>query len=366
MDAANRFPFRAAVALAVGLMAATGCQKRGPAAGGALVPSVQVVAVAAKRQPISETLSLVGTIAANEMVEIKSETDGVVQEINCQEGQPVKQGQLLVRLDETKLAAAVAEAEANNKLSRSNFERARQLYKDKLISEQEYDQAASTFAVNEATVHLRARELKDTLIYAPFSGIIGARNISPGQVITKSMTLTWLVDLDPVKVEISLPERFLSQLRIGQTIAIRVAAYPDRPFTGQVYFIAPQVDPVTRTALVKALIPNPNSELRPGMFANLDLTLRIRENAVVIPEVALSQVLDDNHANVYVVDDTQTVQLRNVVLGVRLKGRVEVLTGLAGGEKVIVEGVQKVGPGAKVRFAPAEASAPYEAEDNGV
>jgi membrane fusion protein (multidrug efflux system) len=340
----------------------SGCSKKA-ASGPMQMPPVQVVVMEAKRRPVSETLSLVGTVTANEMVEMKSETDGVVLEISFEEGQAVQKGQLLIRLDESKLNASQAEGEATFRLSKANFERSEQLFKDKLISQQEYDQAASISSLNQASLELRQRQLKDARIFAPFKGLVGARNISPGQVISKNTTLTWLVDCDPVKVEFNVPERFLSQLKIGQDIEIGVATFENRKFQGKVFFISPYVDPASRTSLVKAQIPNPKIELKPGMFANLDLTLQVRQNAIVIPEVALSQILDGERARIFVVDASQTVQVKEVKLGFRLPGEVEVVSGLEGGEKIVLEGIQKIGPGSKVKLAPPEAAKPYLKDD---
>lgn len=335
-----------------------GCKKAasGPA-GGSGMPAIQVIAVEAMRRAVSETLSLPGTIAANEMVEIKAETDGIVQEINFVEGERVAKGQLLVKLDETKFAATFAEAEASLKLSQSSYDRAKQLFKDTLISQQEFDQASSTLGINQATVDLHRRQLKDARIHAPFSGIVGARQISPGQVITRNTTLTWLVDLDTVKVEVKVPERYLRQLQIGQPLEFSVAAFPGDKFRGEVYFISPQIDESTRTALVKARIANPDAKLRGGMFASLDLTLQLRDAAIVIPEPALMS--NGDSFAVFVVDDKSSAQMRPIEVGLRLAGKAEVLKGLNGGEKVIVEGTQKLRPGAPVKLAPKEAAAPY-------
>src|SRR6266511_1260002 len=298
------FSLVAGVAL---LLGPTGCKKAGASGPGGM-PPIQVIAVEAKRQPVTESLPLIGSLAADEMVEIKAEVEGVVQEILFTEGQRVEKGQLLIRLDETKFATALAEAESNFKLSQANFERARQLFKEKLISQQEYDQVSATFDVNQAALDRRKRELKDARIYAPFAGIMGARMISPGQVITRNAILSCLVDLDPIKVELDVPERFLSQVQVGQTLDLKVAAYPTNRFEGKVYFVAPSVNPDTRTTLVKAQIPNPNHELKPGQ---------------------------------------------------QPPGQVKKVSGLEAGEKVVVEGVQKIGPGAKVTLAPAQAAAPY-------
>ncbi len=335
---------------AAGCFGLAGCGKKKDA-GPKGPPVVQVVAVEAKRQPVAETLSLVGSVAAKEMVDIKSETDGVVQEIRFTEGQHIEKGQLLVQLDESKLAATLAEAEANFKLSRANYERSQQLLKDKLISQQEFDQAAAVFNVNQASLDLKRRELKDTRIHAPFAGVIGARFVSPGQVISKNTTLSYLIDFDPVVVEFNVPERFLSQAQVDQVVEVGVAAYPGRKFKGKVYFVSSFVDTATRTALVKAYIANPDAELKPGMFANLDLTLTIRENSVVIPEVAISQLLEGGRANVFVVGNGEKAVPALVKLGVRLAGRVEVIDGLKGGEKVIVAGGQLLHPGMKVEIA---------------
>ena len=332
-----------------------GCGPKKTAGPGApMKMEMQVVAVDAKREPVSEIISLVGNILANESVEIKSEIDGTVAEIGFQEGQPVKKGHLLIRLDDSKLAAAVAESEANFGLTKSNFERSQQLFKEKLVAQQEFDQTESAFQITKANLELKQQQLKDARILAPFAGIVGGRVVSPGQVITKSTTLTWLTDVDPVKVEINVPERFIGQLKVGQKIQIRVASYPGKKFDGEVYFIAEQIDPTTRTAFVKARIPNPELLLKPGMFANLDLTLSVRENAIVIPETAVSQLMEGGSGMVFTVDKANTAQMRKVKLGIRFAGKVEVVEGLAEGEKVIVEGLQKIGPGMPVKFGVSE------------
>lgn len=346
--------FRSAALITLILAAGAGCKKPAQAAMGGTAPVSQVIVARPARQPVAETLSLVGTLAANEIVELKSETDGVVQEILFREGQPVKKGDLLVRLDETKLAASLAEAEANFKLSEVNNERTKQLSRQELISQQESDQVRALYSVNQATLELKKRQLQDARIYASFDGVVGDRQISPGQVISKNTTLTWLIDADPVKAEFNVPERFLSQLQLKQTIELIVAAYPGRRFKGEVFFISPFVDAASRTALVKAKIPNPTNELKPGMFANLDLTLQVRPEALVIPETALTRILEGDRAMIFIVNSSNRVEMKRVELGVRLAGGVEVRSGLQGTERVIVEGTQKVGPGAAVSIKAAE------------
>jgi len=219
------------------------------------------------------------------------------------------------------------------------------------------DQAAAQFQGNQAGLDLKKRQLKDARIRAPFGGTIGSRQISPGQVIGKNTTLTWLVDLDPVKAEVNVPERYLSQVSVGQKIEFSVAAFPNERFQGEVYFISPQLDSATRTALVKARIPNPKRQLKGGMFASLALTLQLRDSAIVVPEPALMS--NGDMVTVFVVDEKNTAQVRPVKVGLRLAGKAEVISGLESGDKIVVEGVQKLFPGAAVKAAPAEAAAPY-------
>ncbi len=292
-----------------------------------------------------------GTIEANEIVEIKAETIGIVEEIVFEEGQDVAAGDVLIRLDRKKLESAMEESSANLRLSQSELVRNEQLYREELISRQEYDQSAARVETLSAVGELRKRELKDAQVLAPFAGVVGARNVSPGQVITREQTLTWLVDLDPVKVKFNVPERFLQVARKGQSVSIKVAAYSDRSFKGEVYFVAPFVDIETRNIEVKAMVPNPERLLIPGMFSNLELTLTIREEALVIPEMALFRTLEGDMAMVYVVGADNVAEMRSIAIGERLPGKVEVLSGLELGELVITEGTQKIGPGAPVMIS---------------
>lgn len=334
-----------------------GCKKQQAAGGPPPNPPTSVLAAEAKKQSVAETLSVVGTLTANESIEVKAETDGTVAEILFQEGQPVKKGDLLIRLDESKFASALAEAEASLKLSALTYERNKELSREKLVSQQEFDQAAAQFQVNQATVELRKRQLADTRIFAPFAGLTGSRLVSPGQVIMKSTMLTWLVDLDTVKAEFNVPERFLRELKIGQPLTFSVAAYPKESFRGEVYFLAPQIDPNNRTLLMKARVPNADRKLKPGMFANLELAFTLREDAIVIPESALMSV--GERTSVYVIDADGKAQPRPVKVGLRMANAIEITQGLEAGEKVISEGVQKVRPGGAVKaMAPQSNSTP--------
>ena len=339
-------------------LAFTACRKSpGAAAGAAGAFAIRVVALPAREEPVIDTVSLVGSVTPNEMIEVKSEMDGMVKQIGFEEGQRVEKGQMLVLLEETKLAAALAEADANLRLAKTSFDRTADLHRNKLISQQDYDQAAATFSANEAGVDLKRRLLSDARMTAPFSGIAGSRQISPGQVISRNTLLTTLVDLDVVKVEVSVPERYLSQVHVGLGVGFKVAAFPGETFQGEVYFISPQLDTGTRTALVKARIANPGGRLKGGMFANLDLTLQLRKSALVIPEPAV--INNGDITMVFVINTNHTAEMKTVKVGLRLAGRAEILSGLHAGDTAVVEGVQKLRPGALVELSGPESAAPY-------
>jgi len=323
---------------------ASGCGRREP--GGGPGGAVHVVGFRAIEQPIEERVAVVGTLVANESVDIKSELDGVVEEMSFEEGQRVNAGETLFRIDRSKLEASLAEAEANLKLAEATLGRYAALAESRAVSQQEVDQARMNFEARLATVKLMHAQLQDATLIAPFAGIVGARLVSVGQYVTRGQQLSSLVETDPMKVEFNVPERFLSQVAEGQELDVRVAAYPDESFRGTVYFIDPKVNPETRTVLIKARLPNPDGRLRPGMFSNLTLILQVRQNAVVVPETAL--MLRGQSTSVFVVNEQALIEAREVNAGVRLAGWVEIASGLKVGETVILEGLQKVHPGAQV------------------
>lgn len=335
--------------LVVGLLLVltlSGCGKGGPSGGAPEGRAVSVVGFRALKQPVKERVAVVGTLVANESVDIKSKIDGVIEAILFEEGQKVEEGMELLWIDQRKLEASLAEAEANLTLAESTLDRYTALAQTRAVSGQEVDQARSTYQVRLATVELMRAQLEDATVIAPFEGRLGARLVSIGQYVNKGQGLTSLMDMDPMKVELNVPERFLGRLEVGQVLEVSVAAYPQERFSGRVYFVDPRVDTDTRTVLVKARVPNPKEKLRAGMFASLDLILQVRENAVVIPESALLLMADE--ASVFVVEDGKA-QPRSVTTGVRMAKALEIRSGLSAGEMVVIEGTQKLAPGVSVK-----------------
>ncbi len=320
-----------------------------PHGGGMGAFAVNVVAVKALKQTVLDKVAVVGSLSPNESVLIKSEIDGAVAEIKFEEGQAVAQAQELIILDQEKLQAAYEEAKANLGSAQVTFDRMKALVEGGAVSRQEYDQASFKLAGQKSQVDLLKAQLDDTVITAPFAGIAGERKVSLGQVIAKDMILTEIIDASLMKAQFHVPERYLSRLSVGQAIELSVAAYTGETFKGEVFFIDPKVDEMTRTVLVKAKIPNPESKLKVGMFAKLELVIDQKLDGVVIPETALIPKGAD--VFVYVVDAESKAQMKKVKVGIRMPHELEILEGVSAGDTVITEGYQKIGPGSLVKVA---------------
>lgn len=331
---------------------AAGCGR--PPAGGGGPPSdfsVSAVVAPASSETIEISVQLVGSLKARESVDIVSEVSGTVAEILFTDGQVVKENQLLIRLDDAKLKARLAEAKARLALAETNFKRSKDLLKSQTISQQEYDQAKSEFEVADSSFRLIEEELGDAEIKAPFAGVVGERLVSPGAYLSAGQAITRLVQMDSLEAEFRIPEIYLRQIKHGQKIEMQSVALPGIEILGEVFFVSPLVDENSRTVLVKALVPNDSMQLKPGLFGKLNLVLEERAGAIMIPEASVRYAGDQ--ASVVVMDANGKAEFRNVTVGQRYPGRVEISEGLSEGERVVVEGYQKMGPGTGIMISPA-------------
>lgn len=328
------------------LVSFTGCGGGGGGGGAAAgPPPTPVEMVTVSTGEIIESLSSLGTVQANESVAIKAEAEGVVTAVQFTEGQMVEAGQKLFELNSGKETAMLARAQADAEIARVTLERSRTLAGTKAISQQEIDDWKARLAARDADVALYREQLSDTLVTAPFKGVVGGRNVSLGQFVNSSVVLLTLVDNSRVKVTYHVPEKELSRIRTGQSVSLRVAAYPGRKFQGEVDLIDPVVDQSTRMASVRALVPNAESLLKPGMFAQVDTVVGKRPDALVVPEAAVVPSL--RGFSVYLVKQG-VATLTQVELGVRQPGRVEIKQGLTVGDEIVTSGIQKLMDGAKV------------------
>lgn len=335
------------------LVATAGCGKP-PAAGGP--PGefmVQAVVAPAVRDTVRNEVQVVGSLAARDTLDVVSEITAPVKEILFTEGEVVREGQEIARLDDEKLSARLAEAKARRQLAETNYGRAQELFQSQTISQQEFDQAKAEFDVAVAGYNLLARELEDTVIKAPFDGVVGARMVSPGQFMSVGQPVTRLVRLDPLEVNFRIPERYVGMIRNGQPVSMESVAMPGAAIEGTIFYVDPVIDTATRTVAAKARVANPDRTLKPGLFGNLKVVLEERQDALVIPESAVRYAGDQ--ASVVVMNGEGKAEFRNVRVGQRAAGRVEITEGLAEGERVVVEGYQKMGPGTGIIISPASA-----------
>jgi membrane fusion protein, multidrug efflux system len=320
----------------------------GPSSAGADAergPGVVVAPVVRVRFPL--TVEALGNARANEAIEIRPQISEAVVAIRFEEGARVAAGQVLVELEDAEALAGVAAAKAALVDSESQFRRADQLLKTKAVPASQVEQAAARRDADRAALAAAEARLSETIVRAPFAGRVGLRRISLGSLVSPQTVITTLDDTDTIKLDFSVPETVLARLVTGLSIVARSAAWPDERFVGTVTTIDTRVDPVSRSLMVRAALPNPEGHLRAGMFLSVTL-LREDVVALVVPEESL--VPEQSRQFVWVVDAEERVERRQVEIGRRRPGQVEVLGGLAPGERVIVEGTQKVSPGQVVQI----------------
>ncbi len=305
---------------------------------------------AARAEPVSlaETVAAVGTLRAAESVVVKPEVAGRILSIHFDGGARVRKGDLLVALDASIPAAEVQQTRAELALARANYQRSDDLAKQKFLSERARDEAASALHVLEARLELAQARLAKMMIRAPFAGVLGLRNVSPGDYVREGDVLVTLEDVSRMQVDLRLPERYLGQLRRGQRLDVEFDAYPGRRFPATLEAIDVQVDANGRSVVARGQMPNPDGLLRTGMFAKIALTLGQREQAVMIPEEAVFAVGQEQY--VFRIEQGRAERVR-VTTGLRRDGRVEIVEGIRGGEQVVTAGQLKLAPeGSEVRI----------------
>ena len=308
--------------------------------------AIPVETVAVKQEALVRSIVAVGSLLANEQVMLQPEFAGKVVTIHFKEGQKVNKGDLLVTLDDSIYKAELNQADARLKLSQANTKRINSLRKKGLSNEQEEDQAVSELGVNRASRVLARTRLEKMAIHAPFDGTIGLRGISEGDYLTSGQDIVTLINSNPIKLEFRIPEVYLSEVAIGQKVDVRVDAFRGDSFSGEVYAIAPEVDVGGRSFMVRAQIANNDGLLVPGLFAQVELELERKENALLIPEAALMPAGDKQY--VYRIDDGKAVRTE-VALGMRQGDMVEIISGLVPGAQVVTAGQMKIMDGSKVQ-----------------
>ncbi|MDP3814031.1 efflux RND transporter periplasmic adaptor subunit [Pseudomonas sp.] len=307
-------------------------------------PLVEVVQV--EKSLVRDELITFGSLRSDESVMIRPEIAGRLASLHFSEGQSVTAGALLVSLDDSISRAELAQAQANINLAEKKFARAQLLFQRGASNAQALDEASALQQAARANLALAQARLDQTQIVAPYDGVLGLRQVSPGDYLSEGQDIVNLEVLDPLKVDFRIPQKAVSQIRLQQGIEISLDAYPGERFSGEIFAINPHLDEAGRSQAIRAHIGNAERRLRPGQFVKVSVILAERPNALVIPEEAVMPVGAQSLVNLVV---GGKVELRQVKLGKRLAGKVEVREGLRGDETLIGAGWQKVRAGMAVR-----------------
>ncbi len=312
-----------------------------PPGGAAVVVEASKVLV----QPVDREVGVIGTLRSEDSIVMRPEIAGVVTAIGFKEGQPVRKGQTLVSLDGSIYQAELAQAQASLTLSQANNQRAAELLAKGAASQRTRDESLSKMRMDEASVALARARLDKTRIAAPYDGVAGLRKVAVGDYVTPGQELVTLDVIDPIKLEFRVPEIYLSQVAIDQTVRFQLDALPGRSFEARVYAIDPQVDVNGRSLAIRARAENHDKALRPGLFARADLAIARHENAIMIPEEAIMPEGTDHF--VYRIVDGKAAMIQ-VKPGVRRDNMVEVVDGLRPSDTVVTAGQLKLREGAAV------------------
>lgn len=320
--------------------------KPGPSGPGSAGP-LPVKAHITKFEALDNKVLTTGTVLANEEVELKSEVPGKITKILFKEGSIVNGGDLLVKINDADLQAQLQSAKSRLELQKDTEYRQKQLLEKEAISQEDYDMTANQLQVNEAEVELIKAQIDKTEIRAPFSGIIGLKNVSEGSFVSNSMVIASLQNINPIKIDFSIPERYSSMVNVGDEINFSITGN-NKKYVGKVYAIEPKIDPVTRTLQLRALCSNTGREILPGSFANIELVLKKIENAILIPSEAL--IPDIKGQKVFIYRNGKAAP-QQVGTGLRTDINVQLTSGVNEGDTIITSGMLQLKPGALVTIS---------------
>jgi membrane fusion protein, multidrug efflux system len=325
-----------------------------PGAMGATNVTVSVVS----REMLADEVESVGTAQANESLNLTAKVSDTVTAIHFNDGGFVEQGEVLVELTNNAEAARLTEARAAEADARRQYNRLQSLIETNLISQTDLEEARTRWETANARLEGVIANMDDRVVRAPFTGILGFRNISEGTLVTPNTVITTLDDISIIKLDFNIAEVYLAQLQPGQNIKANSIVYRGRDFEGVVSSVGSRVDPVTRSVQVRAEIANPEGFLRPGMLLTVGLTLNERDT-IVVPEAAV--VPSQGRQFVFVVDEESIARRVEVQLGRRRPGLVEIVSGVVPGQRVVTQGVSQVRPDSRVRILNQEGTTPTSA-----
>jgi len=306
--------------------------------------SLPVNVVELKQEKLENNLNITGSLIPNEIVTLRPEVAGLVEKIAFNEGQFVRKGTPLLYLNDEELDAQRERLSYTKKLYESQENRQKELLSREAISQEEYDIVLNQYNTNLADLRLIEAQLNKMVIRAPFDGELGFRQVSEGSVIGTTDIISNIVNVDPIKIEFSIPERYANEIKAGSLVYFRANNISEEA-EGKVYAIEPNVDAATRTLKIRAMSPNKEKKFLPGMFVRVRLVLNEIDNAIMIPSESLIPELEGY--KVYIANEGK-IESRKVTIGQRSDTRVQVLDGLAPGELVLTTGVLQAREGMPV------------------
>jgi membrane fusion protein (multidrug efflux system) len=318
-------------------------------------PPEAVTTIAAAEEQWPATLSAIGTLEAVQGVAVSADLPGTIDQIHFDSGRPVREGDVLARLDTRQEQAQLAAAEAQRELARTNFERMQGLIAENVVSRAEFDRANADLRQSDARVGEIRAAIDRKTIRAPFSGLLGIRQVNRGQYLSAGDTLVTLQSLNPIYVNFAVPQQTLKDLRPGREVRVTAADSGGAAYTGRVTAIDSVVDASTRNIQIQATLANPAGALRPGMFVQAEVALGAPSRVISLPASAISYAPYGD--SVFVVTDMKDargqsytgVRQQFVKLGVARGDQVAILSGVKPGEQVVTSGVFKLRNGAAVQ-----------------
>lgn len=303
-------------------------------------------AVLLQTETIEDRIFSTGTLEANEIVDLSAETSGIITGLYIEEGREVEQGGLLLKINDSELQAEKSRAQFRFNLAEQREERQQRLLDRGGISQDDYDATMNEVNVLRAELELIQARIDLTELRAPFSGKIGLKYVSTGSYINSDSRIATLQEIDPIKIDFSIPERYLARVDVGDKINFNVQGY-DSTFSGEVYAIEPRIDRETRTLQVRAISENRDQLLYPGAFANIVLILDEIDDALLVPTMAIVPEL--NTQKVYLAKNGKVEEAR-VRTGIRTSNRIQIVEGAAPGDTVLTTGIlqARVGMGVDI------------------
>jgi len=284
---------------------------------------------------------------ANEEVEIRSEISGKIRKVSFKEGAKVSKGELLIKIDDAELQANVLKAQSQRKLAEDNEYRTRMQLKIEAVAQKEYDQALNELNLAKAGEQLLRAQLEKTELRAPFAGVVGLKYVSEGALLGASTRITTLQEVNPVKIDFSIPGKYAEWVKPGTAIQFTVQG-SDKIQTAKVYAIDPKIDAETRNLHLRALCANAAGNILPGSFATVSIALQQMDSALMIPTQAMTA--DGRGPKVFLYQGGKSNPV-TVVAGLRTDSLVQILKGLKLGDTVITSGIMQMRPGMSVTLS---------------